>query len=115
MWIHFAVRVFTKSPGFAALAGGSLAVGIGLAVALASAADAILLRPLPVERPGEIARVFTASRLQPLGYVSYPDYEDLARNSRTLAGIVAQSQVLLGVSEGAGETPRVRMGLAVTP
>jgi predicted permease len=110
-----AIRIFTRHPGFVALAAGSLASGIGLAAALASVADAILFRPLPVPRPSEIVRVYTASRLQPLGYVSYPDYEDLARNSRTLAGMVAQSQVLLAVGTATGESPQVRMGLAVTP
>jgi putative ABC transport system permease protein len=115
MPFRHAIRIFTKHPGFAALAAGTLASGIGLAAAFASVADAILFRPLPVARPSEIVRVYTASRLQPLGYVSYPDYEDLSRNSRTLAGMVAQSQVLLAVGTGTGESLQVRMGLAVTP
>ena len=110
-----AIRIFTKHPGFAALASGSLAAGIGLAIALASVADAILFRPLPVSRPSEIVRVYTASRLQALGYVSYPDYQDFSRDSRTVAGMIAQSQVLLAVGSGARESPQVRMGLAVTP
>src|SRR5258708_24428794 len=110
-----AIRIFTKHPGFAMLAAGSLAVGIGLAAALASVADAVLFRPLPVAQPGEIVRVYTASRLQPLGYVSYPDYQDFSRNSRTLAGMVAQSQVLLALGSGVRESPQVRMGLALTP
>ena len=115
MPFRHAIRVFTKHPGFAALAAGSLASGIGLGVALTSVADAILFRPLPVARPSEIVRLYTASRLQPLGYVSYPDYQDFSRNSRTLAGMIAESQVLLAVSSGARESPQVRMGLAVTP
>src|SRR5712691_540255 len=110
-----AIRIFTKHPGLAMLAAGSLASGIGLAAALASVADAVLFRPLPVARPGEIVRVYTASRLQTLGYVSYPDYQDFSRNSRTLAGMVAQSQVLLAVGSGVRESPQVRMGLADTP
>jgi len=65
-----ALRIFTKHPGFAALAAGSLGAGVGLTIALASVADAILFRPLPVAQPSEIVRVYTASRLQPLGYVS---------------------------------------------
>ena len=54
----------------------SLAIGIGLAASLASIADAILLRPLPVARPQEIRRVYTASEGQPFGFVSYPDFAD---------------------------------------
>ena len=92
----------------------SLAIGMGLATALVSFADAILLRPLPVARPAEIVRVYSGSPKQSLGYVSYPDYEDFARDTRTLAGAVAQSQVLLAVGGREGEVPEVRMGLAVT-
>ncbi len=88
---------------------------MGLAIALVSFADALLLRPLPVARPSEIVRVFTASPRHSLGYVSYPDYEDFTRGARMLAGIVAQSQVLLAVGGRLAEVPAVRMGLAVTP
>jgi predicted permease len=114
MLLRNALRIFIKHPRFAAAAAGSLAVGIGLAAALASVADAILFRPLPVPRPNEIVRVYTASRLQSLGYFSYPDYEDLSRSSTTLSGMLAQSQVLLAVSARALDAPQVRMGLAVT-
>ena len=92
----------------------SLALGIALALALIAIADAILFRPLPVARPNEIVRVFSASPLHPLGYVSYPDYQDFARNTRTLSGLLAQSQILAAVGGRAGETPAVHMGLAVT-
>ena len=95
-------------------------MGMGLAIALVSFADAILLRPLPVARPAEIVRVYSASPMHSLGYVSYPDYEDFARGARTLSGVVAQSQILLAVggrvgAGSAGGVPEVRMGLAVTP
>jgi len=93
----------------------SLATGVGLAIALVSFADALLLRPLPVARPSEIVRVYSASPMHSLGYFSYPDYDDLARGSRTLAGALAQSQVLLAVGGRLAEVPAVRMGLAVTP
>ena len=93
----------------------SLAAGMGLAIALVSFADALLLRPLPVARPSEIVRVYSASPMHSLGYVSYPDYDDLTRESRALAGAIAQSQVLLAVGGRLAEVPAVRMGLAVTP
>jgi predicted permease len=93
----------------------SLALGLGLAIALVSFADAILWRPLPVARPAEIVRVYSASPLHSSGYVSYLDYEDFARGARTVSGIAAQSQILLAVGGRANEVPEVRMGLAVTP
>src|SRR5258708_6675565 len=93
----------------------SLAVGIALAVALTSIADAVLFRPLPVTRPAEIVRIYSASPLHTLGFVSYPDYKDFALGARTLSGLVAQTQVLLAFGARTGEPPEVRMGLAVTP
>ena len=71
--MHTAWRLFSRHRSLTALAVSTLAVAFGLAAALASAADAILLRPLPVARPNEIVRVFTASAGQRFGFVSYPD------------------------------------------
>jgi hypothetical protein len=85
----------------------SLAAGIGLTAALASIVDAILLRPLPVPRPTEIARVFTASEGQPLGFVSYPDVEDFRKAQPVIA------ECLIPVS--VGEPAQMKLALAVTP
>ncbi len=114
MMIGSLPRLLLKQPKFFAAAAGSLAVGLGLAAAFSSVADATLLRSLPVARPAEIVRIFTTSKLHPLGFVSYPDYEDFARSSLTsFESIAAQCQVLVAVGK-VGETPRMRMGLAVT-
>ncbi len=88
-------------------------MGLGLAIALSSIADAVIFRPLPVARPDEIVRIFSASPLHSLGFVSYPDYRDIARGTRTLSSAAAQTQVLLAVGAGPTEM-RVRMGLAVS-
>ncbi|HXR10604.1 MAG TPA: ABC transporter permease, partial [Candidatus Acidoferrales bacterium] len=85
----------------------SLAAGIGLTAALASIVDAILLRPLPVARPREISRVFTASEGQPLGFVSYLDFLDF----RQAAPMVAECLVPVAV----GDPARMELALAVTP
>ncbi len=93
----------------------SLALGIALALTLIAIADAILFRPLPAPRPDEIVRVFSASPLHSMGFVSYPDYRDFARNTRTLSGLSAQTQILAAFGDHAGEPPSIHMGLAVTP
>ena len=56
MWqdVRYAVRVLRRSPGFALAAIASLAIGIGANIALFTVADALLLRPLPVERPEQL-------------------------------------------------------------
>src|SRR5579862_4950673 len=97
MSFRHSLRFFAKHPGFTALIVMSLAAGIGLTAALGSVADALLFRPLPVAHPSEMVRIYTSSAGQPLGFVSYPDYQDLSGASRTVSGMVAQSQVLVAV------------------
>jgi predicted permease len=93
---------------------GSLAVGLGLTAALASVADTLLFRPLPVADPEQVFRIFTASPAQPLGFSSYPDFDDLRRASHASV-LIAQTQVLVAVASSHGGAAQVRMGLAVTP
>jgi len=57
--VRFAVRWLRKSPGFAVVAVASLAIGIGFNTALFTLVDALLFRPLPVERPDRLVDVFT--------------------------------------------------------
>ncbi len=81
----------------------SLSAGVALITSIAGIGEAVFRETTP---PG-IVRIVTASADQPLGFVSFPDFEDYAR----AVPAVAQTQVLIPV----GDPPRVRMGLAVTP
>jgi len=51
---RYAVRVLIASPGFAAVAILTLALGIGANTAIFSLLDALMLRSLPVQRPQEL-------------------------------------------------------------
>src|SRR5438128_2355200 len=104
--MRYCLRSLARTPGFTALAVACFAAGIGLMGTLAAVADAILFRPLPVARPAEIVRIFTTSPGQPMGFVSYPDFEDYRVSA--FAGITAQTQVLVAIDR------EVRTGLAVT-
>jgi putative ABC transport system permease protein len=49
--LKFALRMLAKAPGFAAVAIGTLAIGMGASTVIFSAVNALLLRPLPVDNP----------------------------------------------------------------
>ncbi len=97
------LRLFTRSPLHYSLMIATLALGAGVNVAAFSVADAMLLRPLPVERPDELIRLASSF---PNGTFSYPDYLGMSRDKRIIADVAATTgQLDPAVEEGpAGRT-----------
>jgi predicted permease len=59
---RMAVRQLRRRPGFALVAVWTLAIGIGASTAIFSAADHVLLRPLPYVETDRVVRVFETDR-----------------------------------------------------
>lgn len=112
--VRYALRVMRKNPGFTSVAVLSLAIGIGANSAIYSLADALLLRPLPVLRPGEVVTVRAKTPNDPFGAVSYLDYVDYRNRNRTFDGLTAFSLYPLGFSSSADAVPQLKYGLIVT-
>ena len=111
--LRHGTRMLAKNPGFTFIAVASLAIGIGVNSAVFSLADAMLLRPLPVARPGDVVTVNSTTLSGPSG-VSYRDYLDLRDHSRSFAGLVAYSGNVFGFSIRPDALPQMKFGLYVT-
>ncbi len=98
----YAIRKLTKCPGFTCLAVLTLALGIGLNSAVFSVVNAILFRPLPVTAPDELVNIYTE---EDAGFIthapmSFPDFEDFARETRSLEGLAAYTSSGLVLEHG---------------
>jgi predicted permease len=104
--VRFAVRLFRKSPGFAALAVATLAVGIGANAAIFSVVEATMLR-LPFPRA---ERLFVVQNRYPGSDTScsLPDFREWRSGTRGFDSLVA----FFGghaTRTGAGDPERVRV------
>src|SRR5688572_612553 len=90
--IRYALRGLRRAPGFTTVAMLTLALGIGVNSAIFSIVNAVLFRPLPVERPEELVNIygFQANAVEHATH-SYPNYLDYTRQATTLSELVAYS------------------------
>jgi predicted permease len=86
--LRYAVRALLRSPGFSVLAVLTLALGIGVSVAIFSVVDKVLLRPLPFPDSRRLVAVCeTHPSVAGFCIGSPPDVEDFAARTRTLSSI----------------------------
>ena len=92
--LRYALRMLRKSPGFTLIAVLTLGLGIGANTTIFSLVDAVLLRPLPVEKPEQLVAVLgtdernSTAEVQFLG-ISDPNYQDLRDKSDMFTGMAA--------------------------
>ena len=87
--IHYALRMLRKSPGFAAIAVLTLALGIGANTSLFSVVNGVLLNPLPYPHPDQVVTVAVWFPGYGEGSISYPDFLDWVRLNHTFASLAA--------------------------
>lgn len=89
--LRYTLRILAKSPGFAAIAIVTLALGIGANTAVFTVADALLLRPLPYFAPDRLVLLTGAEFTEndDFGRLSYPFYRAVNERNHTLSGVAA--------------------------
>jgi predicted permease len=104
----YGLRTLRKHPAFAGIAILTLALGVGLNVAIFIFYDALVFRPPDVPRSGELVRLFSSTPEATHGKVSYPDYLDFAGRTTSLAGVVAFDDTLtVAVARQPGDARQV--------
>jgi predicted permease len=117
--LRYALSTLRRNPGFAVIAIMSLALGIGANAAIFSLAEFLLLRPLPVPNASEVVVVQAQLRGESTGLVqqaglSYPDFIDLQKKSKSFAGLTASQYFPFGFAQDETTLPKMKYGALVS-
>lgn len=140
--VRFGVRMLAKTPVFTAVALLSLAIGIGANTAVFTLVDALLLKMLPVRNPEQLVVLKWGTKKEvdintgwstngpdargrhTTNVISWPVYDQLRRESRTLDAVIGFSDLwqasLSGngralITDGMVVSGNYFSGLGVTP
>ena len=107
--VRYGVKMLRRQPGFTMAAVLTIGLGVGVNTVMFSYADALLFRPLPLERPGDLVTLFHTLVEDPENYssFSYPDYLDLREGNDVLEGLAAYGEVSMKRDDDPGNR-RVR-------
>jgi len=85
--LRYALRMFAKSPGFAAIAILTLALGIGANTALFSVVNGVLLNPLAYPHSGQLVAVYGNTPGIDQGPITYLNFLDWQRGTQTFSSM----------------------------
>jgi putative ABC transport system permease protein len=106
--LRYAARSLRKSPGFAAVAVLTLALGIGANTAIFSIVNAVLLHPLPYPHADRLVELWgnvKRAKVERRG-TSFADYLDWKKDSRSFDAVALHVQATQTLN-GAGEPERL--------
>jgi putative ABC transport system permease protein len=89
--LRHGLRLLRKSPAFALVTIGTLALGIGATTAVFSVVDGVLLKPFPVKDQARLLIVWTSKPARGFRHwpFSYASYMGMRERLRTVSGVAA--------------------------
>jgi predicted permease len=104
--LRFSLRSLRRRPGFTAIAVTTVALGIGVNVAIFSVVQSVLLRPLPYRDPDRVVHVLNRSNTVPRLAVGPRDFVDYQEQATLFEGLgamqtAARDATLTGADEPA--------------
>src|SRR5437016_104262 len=108
--LHFGLRMLRKSPGFAAIAVRTLALGIGANTAIFSVVDSVLLHPASYAKPSELVdinEVGPETAAGAINEVSPGDFIEWQKQAQAFQGIAAYQRWEFHALTGTGEPDEV--------
>ena len=112
--IRYAIRTLVRDRGFSAVVIASLALAIGLSTSVFTIVNSFLLRPMPVDQPERLVALYSVTKDRSLpGNFSWPDLEELRRETKVFADVFGHSQRSVRLLVADGE-PEMAMAESVT-
>ncbi len=114
--LRYAVRMLRRSPGFAAAAILSMALGIGANTAIFSLIHTLLLRPLPVHAPQELVEPISwlpESDAPRANAFAWKHYTHFRAHARAFSSLIAVSPARLQAEGGGGAIESIDVEYAV--
>src|SRR6266571_1023066 len=117
--LRYGIRMLAKNPGFTVVAVLTLALGIGANTAIFTIVNAVLLNPLPVADASRLVQLDTTDKKTTVALgnatrlgISFPNYQDYARQADVFSGLAAFQPT--GLTLSGGEKPKLFQGYLVT-
>ena len=99
--LRYGARTLVRSPGFAAIAVLTLALGIGANAAIFSVVNAVLLRPLPWSDPDRAVMIWSRWTAFDKTWVAEGEVVDYRRRATTLEQVAAWGEGQVNITGGA--------------
>jgi putative ABC transport system permease protein len=101
--LRYGARMLLKKPGFTLIAVLTLALGIGANTAIFSVVNAVLLRPLPYEKPASLVALWESNKKRPesRSSIAYPNFFDWRQQNQSferMASYYTNNMALTGVA-----------------